>query len=791
MRDDCLVDEIVAPEGSEQATVAPSVASSHTTDEPFDGEYEDNYDGIDWSRLPRFMKPATTSRRTPSWIYQHGYRVVLRSDMETVYFVCNFCHIHKYIDAGLSGVYPSAATTGAARHLEEIRPGHGHVRPGKARESYQPSPLRRMFSAGITVSQAVANELSNFSIQRFRLTAVEWLVDNNHPISEFEQPAFRSMIASANPQAEAALWQSHASVGQYIMRLYNHLLPRVVVDLSGAISKIHVSFNGWTTKGGKKGYLGIVAHYVNSKGELVDLPIALPQLMGAHSGENMAEIVHKTLHKFGVTPRMIGYFVLDNAYNNDTTIRSLASKMGFNATHQRLRCGPHTLNLIGQQIMGAVCKDADVYANEAGEVVELAKEQQLMEEWRSDGPLGVLLAVINYIKTPQQYELFESFQRLAHKDLPSSATDDDRTILQPVKPVVTRWNSFYSCFERAVKLQPAINAYANYHILDTKQRIEQATRRSTKQPQAPAWMKSDGLTAADWQVINEYIDVLAPLKTATKRLEGRGKSGGFGSVAEIIPVFEVLLHKLEQQLQNYDSVNHEEHAEAPEDHIDINLRAALILARDYYTKLDDSPAYYAATILHPRYKGFCNAVWATKPDWLATNNRNFDCLWAEYRTSPKPRAPQSYSNDLDDAIDSLCNTARDPTDEDEDEYTRWKRCEPVAEKDSASALNPIQYWIGLRSQYPNLSRLAIDVISIPSSSCECERMFSELGDLLEPRRRCISPRLLAAIQCVRRWRRAGFGDDDEVAEQSPITEKELELLYSLSTWDDDSCCSGA
>ena len=88
------------------------------------------------------------------------------------------------------------------------------------------------------------------------------------------------------------------------MRLYNHLLPRVVVNLSIAASKIHVSFDGWTTKGGKKGYLGIVAHYVDSKGKLVDVPIALPQLMGAHSGENMAEIVYSTVQKFGVTPRM-------------------------------------------------------------------------------------------------------------------------------------------------------------------------------------------------------------------------------------------------------------------------------------------------------------------------------------------------------------------------------------------------------------------------------------------------------------------------------------------------------
>jgi len=140
------------------------VASSHTADEPFDREYEDNYDGIDWSHLQRFMKPPTTSRCTVSWIHQHGYRVVLRSDVETVYFVCKFCHVHKYINAGLPSVHPAAATTGAARYLEDMRPGYGHLRPGRAREGQQASPLRRMFNFGITVSQAVANELSNFNI---------------------------------------------------------------------------------------------------------------------------------------------------------------------------------------------------------------------------------------------------------------------------------------------------------------------------------------------------------------------------------------------------------------------------------------------------------------------------------------------------------------------------------------------------------------------------------------------------------------------------------------------------
>ena len=74
------------------------------------------------------------------------------------------------------------------------------------------------------------------------------------------------------------------SVSRYVLRLYDYLKPRVVKELSQALSNIHVSFDGWTTKGGKRGYLGIVVYYVDACGNLQDLPIALPQLTGAHSG---------------------------------------------------------------------------------------------------------------------------------------------------------------------------------------------------------------------------------------------------------------------------------------------------------------------------------------------------------------------------------------------------------------------------------------------------------------------------------------------------------------------------
>jgi hypothetical protein len=60
------------------------------------------------------------------------------------------------------------------------------------------------------------------------------------------------------------------------VRLFDYLKLLVARELSRSLSQIHLSFDGWTTIGGKKGFLSIVAHYVTATGELWNLPIALP-----------------------------------------------------------------------------------------------------------------------------------------------------------------------------------------------------------------------------------------------------------------------------------------------------------------------------------------------------------------------------------------------------------------------------------------------------------------------------------------------------------------------------------
>jgi hypothetical protein len=60
------------------------------------------------------------------------------------------------------------------------------------------------------------------------------------------------------------------------------------------------------------------------------------------------------------------------------------------------------------------------------------------------------------------------------------------------------------------------------------------------------------------------------------------------------------------------------------------------------------------------------------------------------------------------------------------------------------------------SKYKLLSKFALDILSIPAASADCERNFSELGDLLSVRRMRMKVDLLAALQCLKSWKRIGL-----------------------------------
>jgi hypothetical protein len=64
---------------------------------------------------------------------------------------------------------------------------------------------------------------------------------------------------------------------------------------------------------------------MDAHGVVQDFVLGLLELYRQHSGVNIASVVVTTLTNFRVEKNSVGYFVLDNAYNNNNTaVASLA-----------------------------------------------------------------------------------------------------------------------------------------------------------------------------------------------------------------------------------------------------------------------------------------------------------------------------------------------------------------------------------------------------------------------------------------------------------------------------------
>jgi hypothetical protein len=90
---------------------------------------------------------------------------------------------------------------------------------------------------------------------------------------------------------------------------------------------------------------------------------------------------------------------------------------------------------------------------------------------------------------------------------------------------------------RAIELHASIDAMAQYEkkkydkYLQCLQRMN-AQRSGNKKikPKPPLTIVDDMLTADDWDALNQYLEVLEPLKQATERLQGRAIKGAFYSL---------------------------------------------------------------------------------------------------------------------------------------------------------------------------------------------------------------------------------------------------------------------
>ena len=90
--------------------------------------------------------------------------------------------------------------------------------------------------------------------------------------------------------------------------------------------QIHFSFDIWTSPNSLT-MIGVIAYWIDEKQQLQTALLGLRQLIGQHSGENMALKVLEIIKDFEIGSR-IGHFMADNVSSNDTCIGEMAKHLG-------------------------------------------------------------------------------------------------------------------------------------------------------------------------------------------------------------------------------------------------------------------------------------------------------------------------------------------------------------------------------------------------------------------------------------------------------------------------------
>jgi hypothetical protein len=127
-------------------------------------------------------------------------------------------------------------------------------------------------------------------------------------------------------------------------------------------------------------------------------------------------------------------------------------------------------------------------------------------------------------------------------------------------------------------------------------------------------------------------------------------------------------------------------------------------------------------------------------------------LWEQYKpvgiSIPRPNAASTTPNEFIQWKSDLIRPTV-PI----DEYDRYCQADLVWECEK-----PLKWWLEDTQQkaYPNLSKMAIDILSIPAMSAEPERLFSSAKITITDRRNRLGVETIEALECLKSW----FGIQD-------------------------------
>lgn len=305
--------------------------------------------------------------------------------------------------------------------------------------------------------------------------------------------------------------------------------------------------------------------------------------------------------------------------------------------------------------------------------------------------------------------------------------------LLPISDNSTRWNSAYLSIERALRLQEPLTLYLTC-LTDLA--------------------NEDKLIPEDWEQLKAIHSGLKPFWEVTLRLQGHASNGSHGVIWEALPCLDWLCSHIEDKMNELRQTEGPRRrgnnaSGIPHNPLAICYQNAWEKLTDYNEKTDKSYGIYAAgALLNPCLrKRYFTWSWtgtaALQVEPMIQTNRD---IWETSYRQPLPTpATQRPRSGLDIFLGGM---AEGPVDSEEDDFSRYINGS-ITSATNWKSKNLFAWWD--QGHYPELQQWAFDVLSIPATSTELERVFSQSKRTLTDDRNRMAAARFEATQCLKHW----------------------------------------
>ena len=308
-----------------------------------------------------------------------------------------------------------------------------------------------------------------------------------------------------------------------------------------------------------------------------------------------------------------------------------------------------------------------------------------------------------------------------------------------IKDCPTRWNSTYYMLQRLLEQKPAITVMC---ASSTGPRVS--------------------LSASEWRMMKELVEILKPLEEATRELSTEQRV----SCSKVIPLLNALLFELRKNVVD-DDENHEtqvpnddetqvpesQGSSVPNSEESQQVVTGLIASIERrWLNYEDDKIYSICSLLDPRFKEVCftssalvrakrllltimrtimrvdtsvdpvsssaSVVTDAENDQEDVPANKKKCLW------------DSFDEELKKKKSTHLSTAQD---KDEQELSLYCSAEYIDRKE-----DPLSWWRKNKSRFPTLTKIAREYLAIPAMSTPSERIFSAAGYISCQRRSRLS-----------------------------------------------------